>query len=259
MLGLLLAVGEGGQLGRAEVRPESEPRSRLDLLIRAYPDHLDRIDGADLVWKDGTRMRVDDGRPAKEFAALLDVPDIKDMLAMPYPAGAGTAPPVRNADPGRVRHAAFFDKMYGNCRTGEVEKHLVDVVWLPRKWGRTLKVTRINGVAGKLAAISRELDQLPARFDQFLAPAAGAFNCRPIAGTTRASSHGHGIAVDIAAQHAHYWRWTKPGPDGALVYRNRVPPEIVEVFERHGFIWGGKWHHYDTMHFEYRPELLGGR
>ena len=31
---------------------------------------------------------------------------------------------------------------------------------------------------------------------------------------------------------------------------------IVDVFERHGFIWGGRWFHYDTMHFEYRPELL---
>jgi hypothetical protein len=31
----------------------------------------------------------------------------------------------------------------------------------------------------------------------------------------------------------------------------------VAVFERHGFIWGGRWAHYDTMHFEYRPELLG--
>jgi hypothetical protein len=30
----------------------------------------------------------------------------------------------------------------------------------------------------------------------------------------------------------------------------------VEIFERHGFIWGGKWFHYDTMHFEYRPEML---
>jgi hypothetical protein len=34
-----------------------------------------------------------------------------------------------------------------------------------------------------------------------------------------------------------------------------VPFEIVLIFERHGFIWGGKWYHYDTMHFEYRPEL----
>ena len=26
--------------------------------------------------------------------------------------------------------------------------------------------------------------------------------------------------------------------------------------EAEGFIWGGRWYHYDTMHFEYRPELL---
>ena len=31
---------------------------------------------------------------------------------------------------------------------------------------------------------------------------------------------------------------------------------VVEVFEKHGFIWGGKWYHYDTMHFEYRPEII---
>ena len=35
-----------------------------------------------------------------------------------------------------------------------------------------------------------------------------------------------------------------------------VRREIARIFERHGFIWGGKWYHYDTMHFEYRPELL---
>jgi len=32
--------------------------------------------------------------------------------------------------------------------------------------------------------------------------------------------------------------------------------EIVDIFERHGFIWGGKWYHFDTLHFEYRPEIL---
>ena len=31
---------------------------------------------------------------------------------------------------------------------------------------------------------------------------------------------------------------------------------IVKVFEKYGFIWGGRWYHYDTMHFEYRPEFL---
>ena len=39
-------------------------------------------------------------------------------------------------------------------------------------------------------------------------------------------------------------------------WRNRIPQAIVDAFEAEGFIWGGRWFHYDTMHFEYRPELL---
>jgi hypothetical protein len=146
--------------------------------------------------------------------------------------------------------------MYGNCLKGETKEHLVDVVWLPKKWGRTLKVTHINGVNKRLDAISRELDALPARFDPYLKPPAGTFNCRPIAGTTRPSAHGSGIALDIATRHSDYWRWAKSGPEGQPVYHNNIPPEIVAIFEAHGFIWGGKWYHFDTMHFEYRPELL---
>ena len=34
------------------------------------------------------------------------------------------------------------------------------------------------------------------------------------------------------------------------------PPSFVEVFEQHGFVWGGKWLYFDTIHFEYRPEAL---
>jgi len=38
--------------------------------------------------------------------------------------------------------------------------------------------------------------------------------------------------------------------------RKNWPTEIIETFERHGFIWGGKWWHFDTIHFEYRPEII---
>mgnify|MGYP006082654897 FL=1 len=41
-----------------------------------------------------------------------------------------------------------------------------------------------------------------------------------------------------------------------MTYKNRIPPGIVEMFKKHGFISEGKWHHYDTMYFEYRSELL---
>lgn len=30
----------------------------------------------------------------------------------------------------------------------------------------------------------------------------------------------------------------------------------VGAFKRCGFFWGGKWFHCDTMHLEYRPQLI---
>jgi D-alanyl-D-alanine carboxypeptidase len=232
------------------------PAQAAARLLGAYPDYLERIDGNEIVWRDGTRMTLDDGRGSKTFEALLETPDLDDIFAIPYVPGDPATPPAVNEDPGRARPAAFYNKMYGDCRTGGVKANLVDVVWLPRKSGQTLQVTKVNGVAAKLAAVSAELDALPASFDSHLRPAAGSYVCRAIAGTNRTSTHGHGIAIDISTKHAHYWRWDKPAANGNYPHKNEIPMEIVRAFEKHGFIWGGKWYHYDTMHFEYRPELL---
>jgi D-alanyl-D-alanine carboxypeptidase len=225
-------------------------------LKAAYPDHVDGVAGSELIWRDGTRLLIDDAKGAKPAADWMASPDIKDIFRFPYPAGAPAAPPAPNVDPGRARPAAFFNKMYGDCRKGEVARHLVDVAWLPSRGRQNVKATTINGVAQKLAAVSAELDALPATLTKFLVPAAGTYNCRTIAGTEQTSAHGYGIAIDIAIKHAHYWRWSKPDAAGAPAWRNAVPPEIVRIFEKHGFIWGGRWSHFDTMHFEYRPELF---
>jgi hypothetical protein len=166
-------------------------------------------------------------------------------------------PPAKDDDPGRARNAAFFDRVYGNCRAGEVEKNLTSVAWLPAKTKQRLPFSKVNGAARALEAVSTELDALPASFDVYLYPSAGTYNCRVIAGTARVSAHGHGIAIDIALPRAHYWRNATPGKDGGIAYKNEIPMEIVRIFEKHGFIWGGRWYHYDTMHFEYRPELVG--
>ncbi|MBK5650550.1 MAG: M15 family metallopeptidase [Rhizobium sp.] len=73
------------------------------------------------------------------------------------------------------------------------------------------------------------------------------------------SMHGYAAAIDLNLKVSDYWLWAAKGDGKAktIPYKNRMPREIVDIFERHGFIWGGKWYHYDTMHFEYRPELLG--
>lgn len=242
----------------ARAHSEPEPGStgqKRDLagLVAAYPDVLEKIDGDTLVWRDGTRMPVDDGKGEKPFTAWLANPDIEDMLRLPYPAGAPATPPAPESDPGRARNAAFFEKMYGDCRKGGV-KRLTTITWLAGKARQRLQVTTTNGVAARLEAVSKELDALPAEFDKYLIPAAGTYNCRVIAGTDRVSAHGFAIAIDIAVAQSDYWRWSKSGEQAA--YRNRIPLEIVRIFEKHGFIWGGRWYHFDTMHFEYRPELL---
>jgi len=235
-----LAVG----LVSAAAQDSGEDRAKrmMGVLVAAYPEFLSGADGNNLVWKDGTRMPFDDGKGVKPFATLLDAPDLKDMFYAAYPPGRGDLPPAPDSDPGRVRFQPLFDKIYGDCTRGEVARQLVDVVWLPSKGGQRLKVTRINGVAEKLQAVSDELDRLPERFTKFLELSAGTYNCRVVAGTKRVSSHGHGIAIDIATAHSDYWRWTKPATDGRYPYKNRVPWEIVETFEKHGFIWGVKRH-----------------
>jgi D-alanyl-D-alanine carboxypeptidase-like protein len=227
----------------------------LDALVAAYPEHLAGYDTRDLIFNDGTRLPISDGVSGKSFEQLLDNPDLKDQFAIPYPLGIALKVPDVNEDPGRIRNEAFFRKIYGDCRKGEVAKRLRPVNWLPGRGGSTIMATTINGVADKLAEVSRELETLPANMTQFLVPISGTYNCRVIANTTRLSVHAYGAAIDINAKFGDYWLWAK-GKDGKFDWKNRIPLAIVEIFERHGFIWGGKWYHFDSFHFEYRPEII---
>jgi len=228
----------------------------LDALVAAYPDHLAGYENNQLVFKDGTRLPIDDGIRGKSFERLLDDPDIKDQFAIPYPLGtASLKPPAANEDPGRIRNQALFVKMYGDCRNGEVKARMKAVPWMPSRGGGTVMITTVNGVADQLAKVSRDLEQLPAEMTRYLVPSSGTYNCRVIAGTKRLSVHAYAAAIDLNAKFGDYWQWAKT-KGGTLVWKNRIPLEIVEVFERHGFIWGGKWYHYDSFHFEYRPELI---
>jgi hypothetical protein len=60
----------------------------------------------------------------------------------------------------------------------------------------------------------------------------------PIAGTGRLSLHSFGIAVDLGGPRADYRVWGARANDGRFAWRSRIHWEIVEVFKRHGFIWG---------------------
>ena len=241
---LVLAVSDASQA------------ASIDDLLRAYPDALSGFDGTNLIWRDGTRMPVSDGHPGRSLEQQLRYGSILDQLRLDYPVGALVQPP--REDPGRVRNRVFFDRMYGDCKAGEVTPRLAPVVWLPRTWGHRVMVTAVNGIDRQLATVSRELEELPPEDKKFLFPV-GTYACRPVADTAQTSTHAWGAAIDINPKFGDYWLWHGGRAAGLPAYVNRIPPEIVRVFERHGFIWGGRWMHFDTMHFEYRPELFSAR
>ena len=221
-------------------------------LRAGYPGLVSDVTATEVILRDGTHFPIAPG-PARTTSGDDPVArNIADMFAQAYPAGS-TAPPAAGVDPGRARFAPFFDHLYGDCRKGAVAPHLRAVAWMPGLGRQSVMVTTVNGVADHLAAVVRDLAALPPAVQRQLVPSAGTYNCRTIAGTTQRSMHSYGVAIDIAAARSDYWRWA--GGEGAR-WRNRIDPRVVAVFEKHGFIWGGRWSHFDTMHFEYRPELM---
>jgi len=250
----------------AQAQNYSEQEQLLARIIMAYPEHIMAITDSAVMWRDGTCMPLFETQNSLiKQSEVIANPTLADQLCQIYIPGAPNKTPAH--DPGRARYEPFFRKMYGNSAQ-EVACKLVTIDWMPAIFGvgtYPLRVTTVNGVDKKLQAISQELEQLVQDrpdYIPFLAHPGGTFCWRYIANTTRLSNHSFGMTIDINARLSHYWQWDLQSAgipvseDTPLKYRNTIPREIVAIFEKYGFIWGGKWYHYDTMHFEYRPELF---
>ena len=142
--------------------------------------------------------------------------------------------------------------MYG-ATAQEVSKKLVKVKW----FGQQLRFSKINGAADSLRAVENELSALPASYRKYF-DQSSTFNWRKVRGSDRLSAHSYGMTIDICTKYSDFWRWKNPGKEemDEIEYANRIPKEIIRIFEKHGFISGARWYHYDTMHFEFRPDLI---
>jgi len=257
-LAVIVTIGLQAVTGSAEESYGAPPGNVNEYLARlasSYPDKIDSYDNEFLVLKNGMKFRISDGRTDKTFNELLERPDIDDMFYARYPAGEAPKQPAKNIDPGRVRFEPLFVAMYGDCNKSEVFKNLRSIRWLPKHGGGSVRVTTVNGVADALESVSREFDKLPHDLIKYVMPAAGTYHCRKVAGSNVKSMHAYGAAIDINTKYANYWRWASADREQPH-WQNHIPMQIVRIFQKHGFIWGGYWYHYDTMHFEYRPELL---
>jgi len=222
-------------------------QANCNKLVQSY-EQIAGCKNNKVIWSDGSSMIYDDGKK-ETFDKILKNADIEDTFTHSYTNGPYKNPP-KNYDPGRYRNDKFFRKMYGNSAQA-VKKNLATISW----FGQKVRVTRVNNVHKQLQKVAvdlaKEVKKNP-KLKKYLTPMGGTFKWRKIAGTNRLSVHSFGAAVDINVKYSAYWRWSK----GKYKYQNKIPTKIVKIFEKHGFIWGGKWYHYDTMHFEYRPEML---
>ena len=250
-LGLLLWVAVVSLSIAAQV-PETAKK-----LMAAYPTCIKEYKDGYLIMASGKKILFDDGQK-KDFVTVLDKADPEDMFRIPYSTKKDK--PDYLEDAGRIRCDAFFREVYGGTKEA-VAANLVTVNFC----GQKVQFTKVNGASKALQAVSDDLQKLPnyASLKKYLG-SGGTFVFRMVRGANRLSAHSFGIAIDIGYDKAtkknlsSYWKWDngKANEQTKIGYRNTIPMDIVRVFEKHGFVWGGRWYHYDTMHFEYRPEYF---
>ncbi|MCC9070058.1 M15 family metallopeptidase [Flavobacterium sp. F-65] len=222
-------------------------------LIKAYPNQIVGYKDNKVIFSDKSNLIYDDFKN-KTNQELLENPDIEDQFKFVY--NKTNMNLIPKEDPGRIRNEAFFKKIYGNSKS-EVESKMTEIIWCPKLVNQKIKVTSVNGIDKIVKKLSAELDNHP-EFKKYINAIGGTFSWRKISGTNRLSMHSYGMTIDINVQNSNYWQWDCKckNEEATLSYRNQIPLKLVSIFEKYGFIWGGNWKHYDTMHFEYRPELF---
>ncbi len=234
----------------------ASPTNLANCLTSAY-DEITAVKDNTVYFKNGTNLAIG-AVSTQPFTTRLKRATIADQLSQTYPLDFVI--PAQYADAGRLRDDEFFKQMYGKTAS-EVQQNLATITWKPSNI--KLRFNRKNGAATQLEKVGNEIAQNPT-LSKYVSKSLGTFNWRNIAGTNRLSVHSFGVAVDFQlpkAQHK-YWRWDgcttedKVCPYPKQLISDDNLKQVVKIFEKHGFIWGGKWASYDSPHFEYRPELL---
>ena len=225
-------------------------------LMMAYPEYITNIEHKDngtvyLIMKSGKKVLYDD-KKIKNFEQKLENPDLQDMMEQKYPLETTNKLMDKNFDPGRFRLYDLLKEVYGGSRE-QVESKLKNV----NLGYRSFQFNGNNKAADGLKDAMQEIvpfAQKRQNISSSLFPCSGTFNYRLISGTNRLSPHSFGIAIDLARDKRDYWKWASPEEGQKRL--DSYPKEIVEVFEKNNFVWGGKWSHFDILHFEYRPEII---
>ena len=260
-IALALGLGAGTTAMLSTAVNDDDPRVRA--FVQAYGHLIDSVwyEADDVVFAIGDEpIHFRDGRMIGR--SRLNRADDCDQIFYEYPLGPLTRP---LGEPGELPSycSDLLESLFGSTET-EIRRHGRSVRFLDHRMfvnellvGPLSLVERdILNVARIDPAVSKWIEQLEITYS---------FQYREIAGSGNRSQHSWGLAVDFVPDsyegRAVYWRWSRAldreGWHSIPIEQRWSPPQrVISIFERHGFVWGGKWAHFDAMHFEYRPEIL---
>ena len=250
-------------------------------LAKAYPEKIDSVEYRDGDWAvlmegnwyyyAGFRLLPEKLLPHKESYAPQSFydyfPNIPEWEAYEGDAAERMRNIIRDRrDPKKnppKRDPSFFDTIWNAHDHDESHNNLIYISFLGKR------VLVHQALAERLAKVEARIDEA-AKTDPAVRGwrnnigSVGGWNWRNMAGTANRSFHSYGVALDILPKNFKnlhiYWQWSAIFNDEwyNIPYSRRwhPPDRVVKAFEAQGFCWGGKWQLFDTMHFEYRPEIM---
>ncbi|MDR0290203.1 MAG: M15 family metallopeptidase [Treponema sp.] len=250
----------------------------METLAAAYPDRIERAEfhnGDWTVLMGGTRYYFAEGRllpeelrdKAADYSPQPFYNYIEDLPAWRTPS-AEEAERYRSMGENRSRNPIrrsplFFDALWQANTRAESERRTKPLAFL----GSSVRVH--EGIHEKLKLVEERILAAARSDSQVRSWISGintvqGWNWRSVADIPSRSYHSYGVAVDILPKSLGgketYWLWAaRNRPEWwNIPYSDRFHPPIavIRAFEANGFIWGGKWLFFDTMHFEYRPEII---
>ena len=255
-----------------------EPEKALNAYKLAYPDRIDLVRKSADGWAlrmDGTWFFWDEGKLLPEG----DLSEGDNYSRHPFYPYSPTLPELPELTPEQKK---AFEERINNREENKPRRHpgFYNLLWRIEDRNSSWNQAKTAFFLGKKFLVHRDLLEKLAAVEEeltirmaidrglriYVASIASmtGYNWRNIAGTSSLSFHAYGAAVDLLPKSTGgkytYWRWIKDAETEWYIipYAQRyMPPDsFIEVFEKRGFIWGGKWLYFDTIHFEYRPEIL---
>ncbi len=170
----------------------------------------------------------------------------------------------KNRSEGKGTPQFLYNLIYDIETRAKTEQHIKSFIFLNRKSNPH------EAIHKKLDDIQKEIFEkakTDSEVNSFLEKldSADSYAWRVISDSGNRSVHSMGLAIDVLPkgwqQKNLYWAWRRDiDPQNWMLLdldRRWMPPQkVIEIFESHGFIWGGKWIIWDNMHFEYRPEII---